>query len=116
MVVVMHSSSILISLSFQVKLDRQFHVVKGVSYKEGVVPTMMLAVANKDAWKEKEGKKSSSSTGKQKQIDSSDVSLQKQKDVDASPSKSKLEDKPKVRLKLVDLHSDTSNIRTMYCI
>lgn len=37
----------------KVKLDREFHIVKGVSYKQGLVPTMMIALANKDAWNPK---------------------------------------------------------------
>lgn len=35
----------------KVTLDREYHIVKGVSYKEGRVPTMLVAVSAKENWK-----------------------------------------------------------------
>lgn len=37
-------------------INRDFHIVKGLSYKQGPVPTMMIAVAAKENWKDKDGK------------------------------------------------------------
>jgi hypothetical protein len=38
-----------------VKLKREFHVLKGVTYKDGQVPSMMIdVVAKKDAWSGKD--------------------------------------------------------------
>jgi hypothetical protein len=36
----------------QVTLSRSFHVVKGLQYKQGQVPTMMIPLIGKDKWKE----------------------------------------------------------------
>jgi hypothetical protein len=38
------------------QLERDFHIVKGISYKEGAIPTMMIATANKDNWNDKDNK------------------------------------------------------------
>lgn len=35
----------------KVTVDREYHIVKGVSYKEGRVPTMLVAVSAKENWK-----------------------------------------------------------------
>lgn len=40
----------------QVTINREFHIVKGLHYKQGPVPTMMIAVAAKENWKDKDGK------------------------------------------------------------
>ena len=37
-------------------INREFHIVKGLAYKQGPVPTMMIAVAAKENWKDKDGK------------------------------------------------------------
>ncbi len=37
----------------KVQLDRDFHVVKGIQYKEGAIPTMLIATASKDTWNDK---------------------------------------------------------------
>lgn len=42
-------------------LSRQFHVVKGLSYKQGQVPTMMIPLADKDKWKQQPDTSSSTS-------------------------------------------------------
>lgn len=34
----------------KVTLERQFHIVKGLSYKEGQVPTMMVAISSLENW------------------------------------------------------------------
>jgi len=39
-----------------VTINREFHIVKGLAYKQGPVPTMMIAVAAKENWKDKDGK------------------------------------------------------------
>jgi hypothetical protein len=49
--------------SQKVQIDRDFHVVKGISYKEGQIPTMLIATASKNAWDEKKEKKNESTTG-----------------------------------------------------
>jgi hypothetical protein len=41
----------------QITINREFHVVKGLDYKSGQVPTMMIATANKDNWKVGDEKK-----------------------------------------------------------
>ena len=47
---------------YSISLDRDFRVVKGVKYKQGAVPTMMIATANKETWKAKESTSSAPST------------------------------------------------------
>lgn len=37
----------------QVTLNKDYHVLKGVSYKEGKVPSMMISSASKQNWEEK---------------------------------------------------------------
>jgi hypothetical protein len=49
--------------SQKVQIDRDFHVVKGISYKEGKIPTMLIATASKNAWDEKKEKKHEATTG-----------------------------------------------------
>lgn len=34
-------------------IAREFHVVKGINYKQGQVPTMMIAVASKENWNDR---------------------------------------------------------------
>ena len=46
----------------KVTLDRQFHVVKGISYKEGAVPTMMVAVSSLENWNQNNNNNNNSST------------------------------------------------------
>ena len=37
-----------------VKLDKNFHTLKGVTYKQGQIPTMMLDTGSKDKWADKD--------------------------------------------------------------
>jgi hypothetical protein len=38
------------NFSFQVSLKKDFHVLKGVTYKSGQVPSMLIDVAGKSKW------------------------------------------------------------------
>lgn len=46
----------------KVTLDRQFHVVKGLSYKEGQVPTMMVAISSLENWNQTSNNNTSSTS------------------------------------------------------
>ena len=40
-----------------VKLDREFHVVKGIQYKQGLVPAMLISTQHKQQWLDSEASK-----------------------------------------------------------
>lgn len=60
----------------KVNLDRSFHIVKGLSYKEGKVPTMLVATTSKEAWKG-DSKSSAKSTSASAASSSSSSSFSK---------------------------------------
>lgn len=43
----------------KVQLERNFHIVKGINYKEGMIPSMMIATSSKENWKDRNTSSSS---------------------------------------------------------